>query len=373
MVDIVLTSNSPGEVASWVRVTAAALRRQAPDARITVALVPCPYATGAELSVVKALPGVDRALGPWETTRWYLGGSQLDFSQRGTVVFLGGEPWHALLLARRLGYPSQGYFPHKSGWQSWFSHTVPSDEVGDLMVDGLAIASQPSRSEPVLALFPGSRLWHVRSTLGPFLHIVENLARRMPAARFVLVQSPFVDDAGLQSAIDHPWSLGVKCARGTVLPERVVTEGGVEIFKLRGSPAETFPHFDLAMTIPGTNTAELACAGKPFVTCLSARAFIGAGGLWGLLERLPLPRLMKTWLRNKKHRKLGLLAIPNLKAGRTIAPEVVVRESTQGLQDVVFELLCDRARREQIGRELQETMGRPGAADRLAARILRHV
>ena len=65
--EILITSNSPGEVASWLRVTVPALRRRLPGATITVALVPCPYATGAEKSVVEKLEGVDQVFSPWET------------------------------------------------------------------------------------------------------------------------------------------------------------------------------------------------------------------------------------------------------------------------------------------------------------------
>ncbi|MBM3273959.1 MAG: lipid-A-disaccharide synthase, partial [Candidatus Sericytochromatia bacterium] len=44
--DIIIISNAPGELAAWVRPVVGDLRKRHPEARITVALVPCPYASG---------------------------------------------------------------------------------------------------------------------------------------------------------------------------------------------------------------------------------------------------------------------------------------------------------------------------------------
>ena len=50
-VDIVILSNGPGELVTWVRPVVQQLRQQANiDMRISVLLSPCPHATGKEVA-----------------------------------------------------------------------------------------------------------------------------------------------------------------------------------------------------------------------------------------------------------------------------------------------------------------------------------
>ena len=395
--EILITSNSPGEVASWLRVTVPALRRRLPEAIITVALVPCPYATGVEKSVVEKLPGVDEVLSPWETVRLVqyphrrpsLGGRRRG---PGLVFFLGGDPWHALLLAYRLGYKVGGYF-HKPGfWSRRFDFPLfcrattdspGAQVVGDLMVDGLTSTSPQERvslglsdDRPVLALFPGSRSWHLRVTLAAYVSVVERVMESRPRVngkpwfQCILVRSPFVDEAGLQKAIDNPWALGVPVARVKAAHDMLVAESGLTIPVVTGLPGEVFPLFDFAMTIPGTNTAELACAAKPFLVTLHKRAFVGGGGLAGLLERIPfLPESWNIKLRQMKLARLRFTSHPNMIAQRIVAPEVMAGADTVDLEQELIYWLEDAEGRHALGLELQSIMGQPGAAERLAEEV----
>ncbi|MCA9794410.1 MAG: hypothetical protein KC910_21530, partial [Candidatus Eremiobacteraeota bacterium] len=120
--EIILTANSPGEVGAWVRATVAEIKEIHPQARITVALVPCPFATGTEARVAEALPGVDRVLTPWHTMLGILGLRALPSFRRPAVVgYLGGELLHALGLGWRLGLPTVGYLVKPSFWGRYFN------------------------------------------------------------------------------------------------------------------------------------------------------------------------------------------------------------------------------------------------------------
>src|SRR5690606_21479958 len=110
LMEFVLTANSPGEVSTWLAPVVRALREKTPGARISVFLVPCAFATGAEKAVVAAMPGVDRAFGPGEYWRHALAVPAVrGFEREGAVLFLGGDPVHALWLGRRLGLPALAY------------------------------------------------------------------------------------------------------------------------------------------------------------------------------------------------------------------------------------------------------------------------
>lgn len=97
-VDVVLTSNGPGEVVTWVKPVVQALRgrfgndpaalritvrpspawlsgrRASPHPALLpqVLLAPCPHASGREASFVRTLEGVDRVLAPEDFWRFLL-------------------------------------------------------------------------------------------------------------------------------------------------------------------------------------------------------------------------------------------------------------------------------------------------------------
>ncbi len=65
--DILILSNGPGELATWVRPVVKALREQLGDdrsaVRISVVLSPCPNASGKEAEIAQSYPEVDRVQG----------------------------------------------------------------------------------------------------------------------------------------------------------------------------------------------------------------------------------------------------------------------------------------------------------------------
>lgn len=377
-----MTTNSPGEVATWVRTVVPQFKRSVQALEIVVALVPCPYASGAEKRVVESIEGVDRVLSTWQTTLVGLGLTRLP-DKFDLVLFLGGDPWHALLLARRLQCPTSGYFDTKNSWAELFDFPLFAREsdlnrkgslVGDLMVDSMSIQNQLGEASrqfqgPVLALFPGSRPWHVKAALGAFIHVFERIRPRVPEARCIVVCSPFVSDAQMQRALDHPWSLRLPTAKGKVLNGQISLEGGLVVEVMRGRPSQIFPYFDVALTIPGTNSAELAVAGKSFVLVVHELAIIGGGGLLNLVEKLPVPVSWKKYIRYRKLSRTDFLAIPNKFAQRKIVSEIVLTQDTLDLEDRLVELLQDPDARRAQGEALQAVMGQPGSALRMSERI----
>jgi len=201
-----LTTNSPGELHSWVRGTVAELRRQRPELRIAVALVPCPYASGAEARVAAGIPGVDLVLKPLQTVLMSLGWrpAGLPWDQPGVVVFLGGEPWHAYLLARSLRRPAVAYAVRPFPLAGRFARVGTLDPgladtlrdrgcagvraVGNLILDGVPEAAGAGEGPhgPTLGLFPGSRCLHLQASLAVFLRVAELVKGRVPQVRCLL-------------------------------------------------------------------------------------------------------------------------------------------------------------------------------------------
>ena len=157
---VVLVSNGPGELTTWVRPLAERLhatlplRPRTPEALMSLqlVLVPCPNATGHEVEAARPWRQFERILparhfwslllrprrfGPWP--------------RRGVVVFLGGDQFWTVLLSARLGYRHITYAEWVARWPGWNDRVAAMPEsvrdqlplaqrprcrvVGDLMAD----------------------------------------------------------------------------------------------------------------------------------------------------------------------------------------------------------------------------------------------
>jgi len=131
---------------------------------------------------------------------------------------------------------------------------------------------------------------------------------------------------------------------------------------------------DVVMTIPGSNTAELAALGVPMVVAvpLDRLEEMPLEGLPGLLGNVPvLGRALRRRAIEGLIRKLPFASWPNRKAGREVVPELVKRGLTpQDMAQAVLRLLDDEPGRQRMAEELRQLMGEPGAARRIAAACL---
>ena len=97
-IDILILSNAPGEVTTWVRPVVRALRSQLGDdrsiVRISVVMSPCPNASGREVQMLMAYPEIDRVQGAEDFGKFLVWGktaANWDWHDRGVVIFLGGD------------------------------------------------------------------------------------------------------------------------------------------------------------------------------------------------------------------------------------------------------------------------------------------
>lgn len=400
--ELVFTANSPGEVSTWLAPVVRAVRARTPEARISVFLVPCAFATGAEEAVVRAMGGVDRVYSPAGYWRHALTIPEVKgFDKgRGALLYLGGDPFHAAWLARRLRLPALAYMERGSRFGRSFQEIFVPDEaarrrvvrrgvpedrvriVGDLMID--AVRPQTGRSQfraalgldddkPVLAVFPGSRMYEIRQALPFLLRAVEIAAEGRRELQCVVSLSPFVSPADL----DVRPVPRLEGTRAKIVRDRerwrVVTERGLEVPAVHGNSHDVMQAADLALTIPGSNTAEMAALGLPMVVALplNLAETIPLPGIAHYLERLPW--VGARWKRALVVRRAMLapfVAWPNRKAGRAIVPEV---KGFLRPEDVALEaarLLADGKARARMARELREVMGPAGAAGTVAERLL---
>ncbi|MBM3269426.1 MAG: hypothetical protein FJZ01_17420 [Candidatus Sericytochromatia bacterium] len=398
--DIVIISNAPGELAAWVRPVVGELRRQYPEARLTIALVPCPYASGREAETIRAWNLGIEVWSPAQTVRYLLSGRATgeSFDSRGVVLFMGGDQFFGVLMARRTGFPLLVYTETTGRWPWAVDRYLLSDRtpyfhmrrrkvppekvslVGNLMVDSVETRHAPAETRKrlkispdsmVVGLLPGSKPFKVLYVTPFLLRVAELLRAEEPSLQFILHQSPFTPLEQLERAITEPRYAE---ATGGSLGHLAHQGGDAWIITSRGCPIRIVPPEhqydamavdDVALTVPGTNTAELAVLGVPQVVVLPLNRpeEIPLEGLIGRIGAIPL---LGGWFKRLAIRHLaarvGFTALPNRRMGRMVTPEMVGVLAAEAVADVAFELLSSPERRRQVKLDLLQAMGYRGAA-----------
>ncbi len=233
--DILVMSNGPGEVTTWVRPVVKALRETLGNdrslVRISVVLSPCPHATGKEYAIAKSYPEVDRVQAAEDFLPFLLWGKTAenwDWHPKGVVLFLGGDQFFPVVISKRLGYRSVVYAEWDARWYRWIDHfgvmkpdiiaQVPKNYahkftlVGDLMAEirGLPLTGyqvtgstednlgqkatlSEEHSTEVIALLPGSKPAKLAQGVPLSLAIAEQIHKARPQTRFVIPVAPTID------------------------------------------------------------------------------------------------------------------------------------------------------------------------------------
>lgn len=399
--DILILSNGPGELASWVRPVVRQLAADHPGCRVTVALTPCPYASGREAEAIAAWPERVRVWNQHETMNYLLWGRRPGGfvpEGPGVVLFLGGDQLFGVLLSRRTGYPLLTYTETEARWSVFTRHFMASDRnlflklrnrrlpasqlrlVGNLMVDAVRPAIDPIQvrrvlglrpDSPVLGLLPGSKPFKVRYVTPLFLRVAELLQAAHPDLQIILHRSSFTPREQIVEAIESERYRAATGGVGGRLEREgtfdwIYTPGGGRVLIVPPElHHEGLAVADVALTVPGTNTAELAILGVPMVVALPLHKpeEIPIDGLVGQLGAVPgLGPWLKRTIAKQVEARRPLTALPNQRAGRMVTPELLGAFTPEQLAAEVALLLIDPMRRRDIKLELHNLMGAPGAA-----------
>jgi hypothetical protein len=392
----VLVSNGPGELTTWVRPTLRAWRSLDPTAHVSIALIPCQFASGGEADLARTF-GADAVTTPAEYLRSAATGRAPgaivgDGDAPGVVLSMGGNGSLAAALGRRLGYPVMRYsfVPYLArGIERLFVHDegtlrkarrfgVPSrrvEVVGNLVADALEHSEPaPDPGTPHIALFAGSRDAFAVHLIPFMVALADALHARYPAARFVWPVSSLLTAEAIEAGIAgrHADTLGG--AAGTRDGDEVVAPGGARIRMV--SEAERPGQLQVttvAVTIPGTNTLELGIAGVPSVVMLPMNRpeiipLEGPGHWLSLLPLIGTP-LKRAAVRLFVERLDYPVSLPNQFTGEPLMVEVTGVVDVPGVAAAVARLVDDVDDRQRRAARLRATMPGPGAADRLVRRV----
>jgi lipid-A-disaccharide synthase len=405
--DIVILSNGPGEIITWVRPVVRQLREQQPEAkiRISVILSPCPHATGKETAIALSYPEVDRVLPPehfWSFLLWGKLPENWQWHQRGAVLFLGGDQFFTVAIARRLNYRSVIYAEWDARWWRWIDKfgvmkpeaiaKIPPQYarkfsvVGDLMADLAQNSPIPHSPFPIpheqeiIGMLPGSKPAKLAQGVPLTLAIAQRIQAARPQTRFVIPVAPTLELATLArfaDAAENPLvaKLGGVGGRLVEGDRFLLTDGGVKVELWRQSPAyDLLSRCRLCLTTVGANTAELGSLAVPMVVLLPTQqldAMRAWDGLPGLLANLPLAgsgfAKAINWLVLRRGR---LFAWPNIWAGEEVVPELVGELEPEAIAQLVIDFLTHPQKLEIMRDRLLALRGEPGAAEKLARLVL---
>ena len=416
-IDIVILSNGPGELATWVRPVVRALGQQLGDrkaeVRISVILSPCPHATGKEAAIARSYPEIDRVQEAQHFWPFLLRGKTAenwDWREQGVVLFLGGDQFFTLILGKRLGYRTVIYAEWEARWQQWIDRfavmngTVqPQDAqkyghkftiVGDLIADvaGNWGTEEEERGEwgeagELIGLLPGSKPAKLMQGVPFCLAIAECIHQVRPQTQFVIPVAPSLEIETLAEFANPQQNPVLEIVNG--IPGELKREenndmayletgSGLRVQLWRRSPAyDLLSQCTLCLTTVGANTAELGSLGIPMIVLLPTQqldAMRAWDGLPGILANLPLFGTIFAKLINRLVLRQGkLFAWPNIWAKTEIVPELVGKLQPQQVAEIAIDWLENPQKLQLIRDKLQSVRGQPGAAHHIAQIIIEEI
>jgi hypothetical protein len=406
-VDLLILSNGPGEVTTWMRPVVRALRRELGDdrarCRISVILSPCPNATGREDRIAATYPEVDRVQAAQDFLPFLLFGktaANWDWRERGVVIFLGGDQFFTLLIAKRLGYFSLVYAEWEARWYRFIDRfalrneailkTIPAPYqhkcrvVGDLMADILPVETNSGERDelsPTIGFLPGSKAAKLSQGVPLCLSIADHLRRQYPQLKFLLFLAPTLDlDTLAYFADPQRNSIAAKFDQASAV--LVGKEGGYFFQTPMGTEIEIVTEFpahqslrrcQLCITTVGANTAELAALAIPMLVLLPTQeldAMRSWDGVGGILANLPLvgSGLAKliNWLILSRKR---LYAWPNIWAKEAVVPELIGELRGIDIAKIVGDYLQNREALQKMVDRLRGLNPPQATAKQLAAMV----
>jgi Lipid-A-disaccharide synthetase len=396
-VEIVLLSNGPGELYTWAGPMLRELRVQAPEVRVSLGLLPCPFASGHEERIARGL-GFDAISSVTESLAYIAGGPKPGaFAKKttGLVIGLGGDVAFPGRIGSRLGYPAWRYSfePYwKEGLEKLFVHDArtlekarksgPQDKlenIGNLTADALAFQT-PAPKLPGLdvLIMPGSRKFEVEHMLGVFAATAEQIAQTVSGPiRFHWPRSRLLTEPMLEVARSGKKVLDLGGVATRLEGDFLVTPNGTRIHVADESDRYALMKMcDLALTIPGTNTLELGIANCPSIVALPLQKseLIPIENPLRYLEHIPIVgprikrRLVEIFLSRFKH-----VSLPNMIADEAIQLELRGDVTPDLIASHAQTLLENPTELARIKARLNATMPQPGTAAKLVARALERV
>jgi len=408
---VVIVSNGPGELATWVKPVLDCLIQQKsksinpniPGYKLVLTLVPCPNATGKEFTVANDWQILDLIIPAKYFLKLLLKPSSFGtWPRNGVVVFLGGDQFWNILLAKRLGYQSITYAEWIARWPRWNLHIAAMNEevrnklpkkfkkkcqvIGDLMADVKNNVSPVNEinNKNWIAILPGSKKAKLSIGIPFFLAVADHIKESKEDINLMIPIAPttelkdFIFFQSDKNPITKYYSSQIKSIKqieNSIFDYVLETRKNTKIYILnQNSNHNILSQCKLALTTVGANTAELAAINLPMIVVLPTQHLSTMNawdGIFGILGKITLLNrlqtfIIKRWLlKNKK-----FFSWPNIKANKQIIPERVGIISPKEISDEAIYLLNEKDILSEQKINLLKIRGKTGAIKKLSNLIL---
>lgn len=379
--DLLIFSNGPGEVSTWVQPFVEAVRKSedlSKKYRIILIIHPDQFASGKEHTVAKSFEGIDLVIGPKEYikilfTGW--GKNKYGFKKKGIIFSLGGNLMHPVLFRIRIrGKHTLYAYTHNHGWERHYENIFVRNDyvknkifnrgvtdqkikvIGDLVYSSMKFLLKReevrrklnlSEDERMVVFMPGSRDFEVTYMLPVFLKVIDDITDRLKNVKPFFLKSPYIPGDLIKKALLKGGKIKeAESITGTMVERNIGWairfSGGKEVVLLEEGLEYWGEGVDFAVTLPGTNTIQLAYRGIPalVVTPLNKLEVIPVEGIIGLLKWFPV--IGKGILKGAVLRYLKRFpyaALPNIYENEEIFPELFGVIKTEDIMKRVLEIL----------------------------------
>lgn len=410
--DILILSNGPGEITTWVHPVVKALREQLKNnnenVRISVILSPCPHRMGTEKAILESFKEIDRVQNSdhfFDFLLWGKTQENWDWAEQGVVVFLGGDQFFPLIIGQRLGYQTVIYGEWDARWYQWINffgvmkpeiiNKIPEKYhhkfkvVGDLMAD-ISINNYEQnlgdQEREIIGILPGSKPAKLAQGVPLMLSIAQKIKESRPQTDFILPVAPTLNLEELAQWADPNYNKLTKIfdqisAKLIKIDQKyyLETNNHLKIELIREFPAYHYlKKCQICITTVGANTAQLGALAIPMIVVLPTQqleAMRAWDGLPGLLVNLPLVGtifakiinwiVVQYIIKNKR-----LYAWPNIWAKREIVPELIGKLQASEVAQQVLNYLENPENLIEIRVNLSKVRGEKGAATKFAQLII---
>tara|TARA_S200000501_G_scaffold272722_1_gene256485 strand:- start:490 stop:1779 length:1290 start_codon:yes stop_codon:yes gene_type:complete len=404
---VVIISNGPGELSTWVRPVVESLnqindslnKKNRLNFSINLVLVPCPNATGSEYKVAQSwnkFELVTKAsnfwkllISPYQYSKW---------PKKGVVIFLGGDQFWSILLAKRLGYINISYIEWVSRWPRWnniiaamnmkVKKSVPQkykykcEVIGDLMADISNIKEEHLSldKKKLIALLPGSKKAKLSVGIPFFLEMADHICNRNKNINLIIPMAPttstseFLFFQSNKNPIARNYSSKIKKIepiKSSIFDYVIETSNNSKIYLISKHPCyEVLKKCDLAITTVGANTAELAALNLPMIVILPTQhlnVMKAWDGIFGVIGEISfINKLFSFIIKNWYLKKKKFFAWPNIKSNKLIIPERVGNISPKQIANEALFLIKNKKYLKKQKEYLSQQRGKTGAVKKLA-------
>lgn len=396
ILDLYITVNSPGEIAGYAAPVVRELRIKMRGVRITIVILPCQYASGAERELSSGV-GADRIVRIGAVGKMIGEDAASGSRPRSNMVLhLGGDVFFSVYLSRRLkatlwaycSRPRWGRFvekffvPDERAERRFAILNFPHDRferIGHLALDSVQLnetedetrrALGADGSDQIIAYMTGSRPIEYLNGTPFFARVASMIDDRIQGLRHIFPIAPSVDEEGLKLALA---SHGMQW-RGEARVREIILSDRKSAQVVRGRTLEVLNCAKLAIAVPGTNNLQSAALYTPTIMVLpfdKADEF-PLDGIAGILPLwFPGVRKIKKRLIVKLNERTEFISIPNRMAGKMLLPELRGDIDEADVAHKAIALLNSPDALQSMSRAFWELTHERGAAAHLADSIVK--